>query len=128
MKIRHFILFIIILISCKGKIGNSNYLFYEEEGKQGYWQKTTKNSNFKYKKGKLSYFYKNGIRFGEIEVLDSLPNRIEKFYDKETDRLTKTVWVKDDLEYKTVYENGYYKNYYSNKGEIVIEEGLVETI
>jgi antitoxin component YwqK of YwqJK toxin-antitoxin module len=126
LKIRHFILFFIILISCKGKIGNSNYLFYEEEGKQGYWQKTTKNSNFKYKKGKLSYFYKNGIRFGEIEVLDSLPNRIEKFYDKKTDRLTKTVWVKNDLEYKTVYENGYYKNYYSNKGEIVIEEGLVE--
>jgi len=131
MKIRHFILFLFIFASCKGnlensKYRNSEYVFYEEEGKSGYWQKISKGSDFKYKKGTLYYFYDNGVRWGEIEILDSLQSSVGKFFDKETDSLIKTVWKNNNKEYKRVYENGYYKHYHTNKGEIVIEEGLVE--
>lgn len=131
MKIKYLILLLITFSSCKDDIENSeyrnsDYVFYKENGKQGYWQKISKDSDFKYKKGILNYFYNNGNRFGEIEVLDSFPNRIEKLYDKDNNKLIKTVWVKNDSEYKRVYENGYHKHYYSNKGKVIIEEGLVE--
>lgn len=131
MKNKLFILFLILICSCEdnpndSRYKNSDYVFYEENGKKGYWQKISKDSDFKYKKGTLKYYYDNGNRFGEIEILDSLPNRIEKLFDKETDSLIKTVWKKNDEEYKRIYENGYYKHFYSNKGEIIIEEGLVE--
>lgn len=131
MKNKLFILFLILFCSCKdnpndSRYKNSDYVFYEENGKKGYWQKISKDSDFKYKKGILKYYYDNGNRFGEIEILDSLPNRVEKLFDKETDSLIKTVWKKNSEEYERIYENGYYKHFYSNKGKIVIEEGLVE--
>lgn len=119
-----------IIESCSSDIGdtkyrNANYLYYKEEGKSGYWQKTNSNSNFKYKKGKLTYFFDNGNRFGEIEVIDSLPNRIEQFYDKDSNKLIKTVWRKADSVIKLKYENGYYKGYHSNNG-ILTKEGNIE--
>lgn len=120
-----------LFCSCKNnpndsRFRNSSYVFYKQDGKKGYWQKITKDSDFKYKKGKLKYYYDNGNRFGEIEILDSLPNRTEKLFDRETDSLIKTVWKKNSEEYKRIYEDGYYKHFHSNKGEIIIEEGLVE--
>ncbi|TXG38474.1 toxin-antitoxin system YwqK family antitoxin [Seonamhaeicola maritimus] len=131
MKIKLYILFLILFFSCKNNpndsiFKNSDYVFYEEDGKKGYWQKISKDSDFKYKKGILNYYYDNGKRFGEIEILDSLPNRIEKLFDMETDSLIKTVWKKNNEEYKRIYEDGYYNHFYSNKGEIIIEEGLVK--
>lgn len=131
MKIKYLILLLITFSSCKDDIENaeyrnSDYVFYKESGKQGFWQKISKDSDFKYKKGILNYFYNNGNRFGEIEVLDSFPNRIEKLYDKSNNGLIKTVWVKNDSEYKRVYENGYHKHFYTNNGKVIIEEGLVE--
>jgi len=127
-----FILFISLLLtfSCSTDINNTkyrnaNYIFYKEKGKKGYWQKVSKNSNFKYKQGKLAYFFDNGNRFGEIEVIDSFPNRIEKFYDKDSDKLIKTVLRKADSVIESKYENGYYKGYYSNNG-ILTKEGIIE--
>ena len=108
------------------KYRNADYVFYQEDEKEGFWQKISANSDFKYGKGKLSYYFDNGNKFAELEVLDSFPNRIEKLYDKETSKLIKTVWKKGNLEYKRIYENGYYGHYYSNFGQIIIEEGLVE--
>lgn len=90
---------ILIFNSCRESIENSkyrnaNYVFYKEEGKQGFWQKINPDSDYKYKKGKLSYFFDNENRFGEIEVLDSMPNRIERFYDKNSNKLIRTFWIK----------------------------------
>lgn len=103
---------------------NTSYIFYKEEGKKGYWQKISSTSNFKYKKGRLSYFYSNKNKFAEVEVIDSFPNRIEKFYDKD-EKLVKTIWRKQDSIIKIHLENGYYKHSYSNNGTI-IRKGLVE--
>ncbi|MCT4699379.1 toxin-antitoxin system YwqK family antitoxin [Tenacibaculum haliotis] len=133
MKIYYLILFILTFYSCqeKGDINdskyrNSNYIFYKEDGQNGYWQRISKKSDFKYNKGQLTNYYDNGNKFGEIEVLDNINNRIEKFYNRETGELINTIWVKDNLEYKRVYENGYHKHFYSNKAQIIIEEGLVQ--
>ncbi|MGH1385507.1 toxin-antitoxin system YwqK family antitoxin [Kordia sp.] len=103
---------------------NTKYVFYQEDGKTGYWQKISKNSDFKYKKGQLTYFYPNGNTFAEIEIIDSFPNRIIKFHNKEG-KLTKTEWREQDSIIKTHLENGYYKYNYSSKGP-VFSEGLVE--
>lgn len=133
MKTFYLILSILILYSCKkerdindSKYRNSNYIFYKENGQEGYWQKISENSNFKYNKGTLNNYYDNGNKFGELEISDSFFNRIEKFFNKETSELTKTIWYKDNLEYKRAYENGYQKYYYSNKGLIINEEGFVK--
>lgn len=123
------LLFFIILVSCSENINdnkyrNSNYLFYEEDGGKGYWQKISPNSSFEYKKGKLTYFYDNSNKFSEIEVIDSFPNRIIKYYDKK-EKLIKTHWIKKDSLVKEHLENGYFKHYYSPNGPI-IQEGLVK--
>ncbi|CAL2101691.1 conserved protein of unknown function [Tenacibaculum sp. 190130A14a] len=132
-KIYYLIISFLIICSCKekgnindSKYRNSNYIFFQENGQDGYWQKISEHSDFEYTKGLLTYYYDNGKKFGEIEILDGLPNRIEKLFDKETDSLIKTVWQKNNKEYKRIYENGYYKHFYSNKGKIIVEEGLVE--
>ena len=133
MKTYYLILSILIFYSCKekgnindSKHRNSNYIFYKETGQEGYWQKINKTSDFKYKKGQLTNYYDNGNKFGKVEILDNIHNRIEKFYNKETSELTKTIWYKNNLEYKRVHENGYQKYFYSNKGLIINEEGLVK--
>lgn len=102
---------------------NTNYVFYQEEGGKGYWQKISKTSDFKYKKGQLTYFYANGNTFAKVEILDSFPNRIEQFHNKRGE-LIKTVWKKNDTVIKRYLENGYHQFSYSNKGNIY-EEGLV---
>jgi antitoxin component YwqK of YwqJK toxin-antitoxin module len=133
LKTYYLILSILILCSCKkerdindSKYRNSNYIFYKENGQEGYWQKISKNSDFKYNKGTLNNYYDNGNKFGELVISDNFSNRIEKFFNKETSELTKTIFYKDNLEYKRVHENGYQKYYYSNKGLIINEEGLVK--
>lgn len=133
MKTYYLILSILILYSCKNKENindseyrNAEYLFYKKDGQKGYWQKINENSTFQYNKGIINGFYNNGNKFAEVEVLDSLPNRIEKFFNKETSKLMKTVWIKNNSEYKRIYENGYHKHFYSAKGKIIIEEGLVK--
>lgn len=133
MKPYYFILSVLIIFSCKNKgdiadskYRNSNYIFYQKDGQNGYWQKINENSNFEYSKGQLTNYYDNGKKFGEVEILDNIHNRIEKLYNRETGELIKTVWFEDNSEYKRVYENGYHKHFYSNKGKIIIEEGLVE--
>ncbi|WP_435263044.1 toxin-antitoxin system YwqK family antitoxin [Tenacibaculum sp. nBUS_03] len=128
----YLIITILILCSCKNsnindsEYKNSKYIFYKINGRLGYWQKVVNNSDLKYEKGLINIFFDNGNPFAEIEILDSLPNRIEKFFDKETAKLIKTVWIKNNEEYNRTYENGYYKHFHSAKGKIIIEEGLVE--
>lgn len=129
MKIKYLLLLLIAFSSCNDDISNKkfrneNYVFYQEKGKIGIWQKISKASDFKYQKGNLTYFYNNGVVFGELEIIDSFPNRIEKFYDK-NENLVKTVWRKDDSINKIHLENGYFKHSYSNKG-VIIMEGLVQ--
>ncbi|CAM1341949.1 toxin-antitoxin system YwqK family antitoxin [Tenacibaculum amylolyticum] len=129
MKITYLIVLFVIFSSCKDDISdekyrNENYVFYQEDGKTGRWQKINTTSELKYKKGSLTYFYNNGTIFGELEVIDSFPNRIEKFYDK-NEKLVKTIWRKGDSIDKIHLENGYFKHSYSNKG-VIIMEGLVE--
>jgi len=121
--------FLLLINSCSETIGdsefrNTKYVFYQEEGKAGYWQKISKNSDFKYKKGELTYFYANGNKFAELEIIDSFPNRVEKFYDKK-ERLVKTIWREQDSIMKIHLENGYFKHNYSSIGPL-IREGLVE--
>jgi antitoxin component YwqK of YwqJK toxin-antitoxin module len=123
-----FLLFLLIS-SCSENIDdsayrNTNYVFYQQEGKKGYWQEISSTSDFKYKKGQLTYFYANGNKFAEVEVIDSFPNRKTKFYDTE-EKLVKTVRKEQDSTVKIHLENGYYKHSYSNMGTIIME-GLVE--
>jgi antitoxin component YwqK of YwqJK toxin-antitoxin module len=123
------LLLFILFISCSdniknNKYRNADYLFYEEDGKKGYWQKINSASTFKYKKGKLTYFYDNSNLFSEIEVIDSFPNRVVKYYNQ-NEKLIKTYWIKNDSMIKEHLENGYFKHNYSPDGP-VIQEGLVE--
>lgn len=129
MKKTYLILLFVIFNACKDdfsdeKYRNANYLFYQEDGKEGKWQKISATSDFKYKKGSLTYFYNNGNIFGELEVMDSFPNRIEKFYDK-SEKLVKTIIRKGDSIVNIHLENGYFKHSYSSNG-LIIMEGLVE--
>lgn len=129
MKIQYLLLLFIVFSSCKDDISNEkyrneNYVFYQENGKAGKWQKINPDLDIKLPKSFSTYFFPNGNRYLELEVIDSFPNRILKFYNLE-DKLIRTTTYKLDSISKTVYENGYYKGYHSKLG-LLQSEGLIE--
>ncbi|GAA3592446.1 hypothetical protein Q4Q39_05605 [Flavivirga amylovorans] len=129
MKIKYLLLLLVVLTSCKDDISNEkfrneNYVFYQENGKDGKWLKINPELEIKLPKSHSTYFFPNGKRYVELEVIDSFPNRILKFYNKE-DKLIRTSKFKSDSVLKTVYENGYYRGYHSNIG-LLKSEGLIE--
>ncbi len=96
-------------------------MFYQEDGKAGKWQKINPELEIKLPKSHSSYFFPNGNRYAELEVLDSFPNRIIKYFDKTNDNLTRTSIYKSDSLINEVFENGYYRQYHSNLGYIKSE-------
>lgn len=129
MKIKYFLLLLIILSSCKDDISNRNfrnekYVFYQENGKAGEWLKINPELEIKLPKSHSTYFFPNGNRYAELKVIDSFPNRIIKYFNKE-DKLIRTVKFKSDSIVSKVFENGYYKGYHSNLG-LLQSEGLIE--
>jgi antitoxin component YwqK of YwqJK toxin-antitoxin module len=129
LKIKYFLLLLIILSSCKDDISNQkfrneNYVFYQEDGKAGEWQKINPELEKKLPKSHSTYFFPNGNRFAELKVIDSFPNRILKYFNTE-DKLIRTVEFKSDSMVNRVFENGNYKDYHSNLG-LQQSEGLIE--
>jgi len=129
LKIKIFFLLLIILTSCKDDISNKkfrneNYVFYQENGKAGEWLKINPDLEIKLPKSHSTYFFPNKNRYAELEVIDSFPNRILKFFNKE-DKLIRTVYFKSDSIVSKVFENGYYKGYHSNIG-LLHSEGQIE--
>lgn len=129
MKIKYLLLFLIILSSCKddisnGNFRNENYVFYQENGKAGKWQKINPELEIKLPKSHSTYFFPNGSRYAELKVIDSFPNRIIKYFNKE-DKLIRTIKFKSDSIVSKVFENGNYRGYHSNLG-LLQSEGLFE--
>ena len=129
MKIKYFLLLLITLTSCKDDISNEkfrneNYVFYQENGKAGKWQKINPELEIKLPKSYSTYFFPNGNRYVELKVIDSFPNRILKYFNIE-DKLIRTVEYKSDSMINRVFENGNYKGYHSNLG-LLKSEGLIE--
>ncbi|WP_283637029.1 toxin-antitoxin system YwqK family antitoxin [Aquaticitalea lipolytica] len=124
-----FVLILITLSSCKDDISNENfrnenYVFYQENGKAGKWQKINPELEIKLPKSNSTYFFPNGNRYAELIVVDSFPNRIIKYFNKE-DKLNRTTIYKSDTVFNTIYEDGYYKGYHSNIG-LLQSEGFIE--
>lgn len=122
MKTKYFLIFIVLLISCKDDIyneryRNENYVFYQENGKNGKWLKIDPKKEIKPPKSFSTYFFPNGNRYAELEVIDSFPNRIIKYYNK-NDKLTKTTIFKSDTLFKVEYLDGLYEKYHSNIGHL----------
>lgn len=122
------ILFILCLISCNDGIDdslyrNSNYVFYKKDGDVGVWQKIGVDSDYKYEKGKLSYFFDDGNIFATVEVIDSFPNRIVRYYNDE--KIAETNYYKNNNITKTLKKDGYYKEYSNRKG-ILYGKGLIK--
>jgi antitoxin component YwqK of YwqJK toxin-antitoxin module len=129
LKIKYLLLLLVIFSSCKGDISdekyrNENYVFYQEEGKAGKWQKINPELEIKLPKSHSTYFFPNGSRYAELKVIDSFPNRIIKYFNKE-DKLIRTVKFKSDSMVSKVFENGNYRGYHSNLG-FLQSEGLFE--
>lgn len=129
-KIRYFIFFSIFFISCKDDISdtkyrNENYVFYEEAGKVGEWLKIGSSDEIKLPKSYSTYFFPDGSVYAEMEVIDSFPNRIIRFYKKRHKQLLRTTTFKSDSIVSKIYENGDYKDYHSNLGSVKTE-GTVE--
>lgn len=129
MKIQYLLLLFIIFSSCKDDISNEkyrneNYVFYQEDGKTGKWQKINPELEIELPKSHSTYFFPNGNRYAELEVIDSFPNRILKFFDKE-DKLIRTVEFESDSMVRRIFEDGKYKGYHSNLG-LLQSEGIFE--
>jgi len=129
LKLKYFLLLLIILSSCKddisnGNFRNENYVFYQENGKAGEWLKINPELEINLPKSHSTYFFPNGNRFAELKVIDSFPNRILKYFNKE-DKLIRIVKYESDSIVSKVFENGYYKGYHSNLG-LLQSEGLIE--
>tara|TARA_R110002049_G_scaffold259060_4_gene434804 strand:+ start:3306 stop:4421 length:1116 start_codon:yes stop_codon:yes gene_type:complete len=121
-------LLIIVSFSCQDDISNekfrnSNYAFYQEDGKEGKWKKVVANSEMDFPKSKSTYFFDNGNRYAELTVLDSFPNRVSKFYDTD-DNLIITERYSNDSLIEEKYVDGHYRGYYSNKGNLKSEGNI----
>ena len=119
----------IILFSCKDDITNKryrneNYVFYQEDGKEGEWRKIDPLKEPDLPKSLSTYFFPNGSKYAELEILDSFPNRIVKYYDF-SERLTHTNKYSLDSLIETRFFDGYYYGYYSNLG-LLEAEGLIK--
>lgn len=135
MKIKYFTFFLILFSSCKDDIfdkrfRNENYVFYQEDGKNGTWIKTTPNVDIKLPKSTSTYFFSNGNKYAELKVIDSFPNRIIKFFDKVSNDLKYTTEYKSGTLINKTYQNGYYRDYHSNLGQLkstgIIKNNLFE--
>ncbi|KQC31075.1 toxin-antitoxin system YwqK family antitoxin [Flagellimonas eckloniae] len=129
MKKTLLFLIIIIFFSCKDDISNkkfrnSKYAFYQEDGKSGEWIKVIAHSEIHFPKSKTTYFFDNGNRYAELNVLDSFPNRVSRFYDTDDNLKVIEKHLNDSLVSKK-YLDGYYKGYYSNK-ENLKSEGIIK--
>jgi len=123
---------IIIFFSCQDDISNekfrnSNYAFYQEDGKEGKWIKVIANSEMNFSKSTSTYFFDNGNRFGKQIVLDSFPNRICNFYDTDDNLQLIETFLNDSL-VSIKYSDGLYKEYYSNKGNLDSEGNIKNNI
>jgi len=128
--------FILFLISCQEDINdkkfrNSNYIFFESNGKSGEWRKIDHKYVTNYKNGDIiHYFFENGDKYGKKLILDGYSNREESFYNNDT--LVETIIYRNDTIIKQIKKDGFVKQYYSNKGQLMaqgkiknnIEEGL----
>ena len=129
MKTRYLLILFAIFSSCKDEISNEkyrneNYVFYQEDGKAGIWQKINPDLDITRPKSLSTYFFPNGSRYAELEVIDSFPNRVIKYFNKK-DELKRTIKYTNDSIENLTYENGYYESYYSNKGLLKVE-GLIK--
>lgn len=119
----------LIFISCKDNIldekyRNENYVYFQEHGKKGEWLKINPELKIKLPKSHSTYFFPNGNRYAELEIIDSFPNRIVKLYNKD-DKLIKTTKFHSDSIINELYENGYCYEYFNNHG-VIQSEGLIE--
>lgn len=135
LKSIYFIFPLLIFSSCKddisdGNYRNESYVFYQEEGKVGEWQLIDPLLKITPPKSNSTYFFPNGNKYAELTVIDSFPNRIIKFYDKETDKLTRTTFYKLDTLQKEIYVEGYYRQYHSSLGALqsegIIKDGMTQ--
>jgi antitoxin component YwqK of YwqJK toxin-antitoxin module len=129
LKLYYLIFISILYISCKDDISNrkyrnQNYVFYEEEGKEGEWLKIDPNLEIDLPKSHSSYFFPNGNRYAELEVIDSFPNRIIHYFDIK-DNLTKVVKFNLDTVTEVKYEEGFLEFYHSSLG-IKSKDGTVK--
>lgn len=123
-------LLLIFSSSCReditnAKYRNENYVFYKEEGKSGEWQLINPLLKINPPKSNSIYFFTNGNKYAELEVIDSFSNRIIKYYDKENENLTRTSFYKSDTLTKEIYADGYYRQYYSSLGALQ-SEGIIK--
>lgn len=130
LKTIYILLSLIFLTSCKDDISNydyrnENYVFYEEAGKAGEWLKIGTTDDIKLPKSYSTYFFPDGSIYAEMEVIDSFPNRIIKFYKKQQKQLLRTTTFKSDSIVSKIRENGHYKDYHTNFGNIK-SEGMIE--
>ncbi|WP_064967504.1 toxin-antitoxin system YwqK family antitoxin [Tenacibaculum ovolyticum] len=127
---KYFIFLLIIFSSCKDdifnkKFRNENYVFYQEDGKVGEWLKVNSNLEIKLPKSHSTYFFPNGNRYAELEVIDSFPNRIIKYFDKENNKLNLINKYKSDSLINEIYQDGYNYQYFSNLGHLK-SEGMIQ--
>lgn len=126
MKTIYLLFLLIFVSSCNEDISNAkyrneNYVFYQEQGKVGEWQVINPLLKITPPKSNSTYFFPNGNRYAELEVIDSFPNRIIKYFDKENDKLTRTSFYKSDTLVNEIYVDGYYRQYYSSLGALQLE-------
>lgn len=129
MKKIYFLFLLIIVSSCSEDISNAkyrnqNYVFYQEDGKVGEWQVINPLLKITPPKSNSTYFFPNGNRYAELKVIDSFPNRIVKYFDKENDQLTRTSFYKSDTLINEIYVDGYYRQYYSSLGDLQLEGNI----
>lgn len=128
MKIKYLALLLIAFSSCKDDISNKafrneNYVFYQENGKAGEWLEINPDLEVKLPKSYSTYFFPNGNKYAELEVIDSFPNRIIRYYNKENKLMRTSEYISDSLK-SELYENGYYHQYHSNLG-LLQSEGMI---
>ncbi len=110
----------LILLSCKDSISNKryrneSYVFYQEDGNNGKWLKINPDLKIQPPKSFSTYFFPNGNKYAEVEVIDSFTNRIVKCYDL-SNRLTHINIYEFDSLVKSTHEDGYFYSYHSNHG------------
>ncbi len=129
MKSSFLIISLIILTSCNQDISNrkyrnENYVFYQEDGKEGEWLKINPTLENKLPKSLSTYFFPNGNIYAELKVIDSFPNRIVKHFDTNKKHTYTNTYTLDSL-VSQVFENGYYYGYHSNLG-LLQSEGMIK--
>ncbi|WP_420571728.1 toxin-antitoxin system YwqK family antitoxin [Kordia sp.] len=120
MKIQHlfYLLVFTLFLSCNDDISdekfrNENYVFYQEDGRAGKWLKISETEQQDLGKSKSTYFFPNGDVYAEMEVLDSFPNRVVKYYNKNKN-LNRVTTFKSDSIVSKVFQDGLCRIYHPN--------------